>query len=73
MLTQLQGDRKVWPDIDDRLSDVGPRHRHDTLPRRYHLPDIGTYGRDHSGEIGFYLRVTKLLERLGEVCLRASD
>ena len=68
-----QRDREIRPDIDDSFSDIGPCYGHNALARRDHLAHVGAHGRNDSGKIGLHLRITKLLERLREVCLRASD
>ena len=70
----LQRDRKIWPDVDDGLSDIGPCYRNDSLPGRDDLSHIGADGRYNPGELGLQLREPSCSSALVKfACARATD
>jgi hypothetical protein len=69
----VQGQREILTDIDDRLPGVGPGDRHHALTGRNDLPDLCTNRDDDTGEIGFELGITELLDGLGQIGLRPCN
>jgi len=47
----FQRHREIFPDIDHRLPDVGPRDSHDILSGGDHLSDLRAHSGDDASEI----------------------